>query len=321
MLNLRRILVPTDFSESAEIAQAQANHLAERHQADLHALHVTRAPDSSDLASCTPLTDWVRHQAPQVTPAVRRAEAAVEGILQYADSHDVDVIVMGTHGRRGMRDALLGSTTERVVRRARAPVLTVRAGTDRGATDRLHRILVPIDFSEPSRSLIAHARHVAATWQAEVTLLYVVEEPHFPHFFHLDAHRADLPTLAARAKSELEALAQATGGPEVPLRSHVLTGDPASTIGEFAAAQAFDLILTATHGWTGLQRFMIGSVAEQVVRTAPCPVLTIKGYGQSLVERATAPDAAQGETAREEPSQSAALSTDTRADAVLAHDA
>ena len=307
MLTLQRILVPTDFSESAALAQAQANHLAYRHQANLHVLHVTRTPTLSDLVPRARLTDWVRRHAPQATPAMRRPESALEGILQHADSHDVDVIVMGTHGRRGVRDALLGSTAERVMRRARAPVLTVRAGTDRGTTDRLHRILVPIDFSEPSRSLIAHARHMAATWQAEVTLLYVVEEPRFPHFFRLDAHRADLPTLAVRAQTELKTLARATDGPEIPLNGHVLTGDPAATIVEFAAVQGFDLILTATHGWTGLQRFMIGSVAEQVVRTAPCPVLTIKGYGQSLVERATAPDAAQDATPRTESTRTGAV--------------
>lgn len=278
MLSLRRILVPTDFSESAEAALRQAELGAAKHSADVHVLHITDAQCPGVPAD--------PDEVPPAVHAVRRADSVVDGILAYAEEHDVDLVVMGTHGRRGVRNALLGTTTERVVRLARVPVLTVRSGA--APRSAFSRILVPVDFSEASRSLIAHARHVAAAWEASLDVLYVVEDPRFPAFFRVDAHRAALPTLLLRAREALQAFAEATEGPDVPMRYHALTGDPASSIVAFAETQHADVILLATHGWTSLKWFTLGSVAEAVMRTAPCPVLSIKGYGKSLVEKAGA---------------------------------
>jgi len=143
----QRILVPTDFSKSAESARLQARHVAARHDAELHVLHVTREerpwmrsrpslrPSSPVLPSFYSSSE-VSAFATSTPFAVRPAPSAVDGILDYAEDHDVDLVVMGTHGERGVRSALLGSTAERVVRRAYPPFLPCALpSTDRLTAD------------------------------------------------------------------------------------------------------------------------------------------------------------------------------------------
>lgn len=141
----RKILLPTDGSAPARAALDRALEFAETYDATLHALYVVDAaafghldPDASIIVS------GFESEGKQVLQiaAERAEEAGVpcetavvhgsphEGILDYADEHDADLIVMGTHGRRGLDRVLLGSVTERVIRGSNVPVLTVRARED-----------------------------------------------------------------------------------------------------------------------------------------------------------------------------------------------
>jgi|KBSSwiStaDraftv2_1062776.scaffolds.fasta_scaffold48265_1 nucleotide-binding universal stress UspA family protein len=117
---------------------------------------------------------------------------------------------------------------------------------------RIHRILVPTDFGPASDAALAQARQLAAALGASLHLVHVLE----------DAQRAD--ALAASLEAAL--------GHETA----VLNGPTAPTIVEYATDRAFDLIVMGTHGRTGVAHLLLGSVAEQVVRTAPCPVLTVR---------------------------------------------
>jgi len=145
------------------------------------------------------------------------------------------------------------------------------------------KILVPIDFSDYSKNALKYAAKFAATFNAKLYLIYVIEPVIYPADFSmgqvaLPAVDVDMNT---RAKEELEQLAkrEITGLEVVSL---IKTGKPFVEIVETAMEEDIDLILIATHGHTGIEHVLFGSTAEKVVRKAPCPVLTIrepvKGY-------------------------------------------
>ncbi|ERG92025.1 MAG: universal stress protein UspA related nucleotide-binding protein [Haloquadratum walsbyi J07HQW1] len=142
-----RILIPTDGSECADEAVTHALDLATQYDADVHVLSVVDARDVSHGApaiSPAQVESTLRENAHEVTDAVadRAADTEVDvtpaveagipddSIVTYAEEHDIDLIVMGTHGRTGLERYLLGSVTERTVRRSSVPVLTVRTDTD-----------------------------------------------------------------------------------------------------------------------------------------------------------------------------------------------
>lgn len=138
------ILLPTDGSGAADAAVPHAIELADRYGAHLHVLYVA---DTTEYSTVTfeddvvdPLAEEGEHVVDEVVEKAseQNIEAvgvvmkggAYETILQYVDDEDIDVVVMGTHGRRGLDRALLGSVTERVVRTSDVPVLTVREDED-----------------------------------------------------------------------------------------------------------------------------------------------------------------------------------------------
>ena len=145
MINLKTILVPSDFSECSDAALRYGLELARRFDAELHLLHVVQDPATQPWAAeglSVPLFEAVdqwqkdaRQRLINAVPAgdMRRVTAVTtvatpcQEILRYAADENVDLIVMGTHGRGGVSHMLLGSIAERVVRRAPCPVLTVRS--------------------------------------------------------------------------------------------------------------------------------------------------------------------------------------------------
>lgn len=147
MITLNRILVPTDFSGCSAEAIRMAAGFVELFGAELHILHVleTHAVSTPVFAGGLALSQWISESRPaaeaqlakSVSPAWesgrRVVRAIAEGaayleILRYAKQHDVDLIVVGTHGRTGLQHALMGSVAERLVRKANCPVLTVGPG-------------------------------------------------------------------------------------------------------------------------------------------------------------------------------------------------
>lgn len=151
----------------------------------------------------------------------------------------------------------------------------------------IQRILVPIDFSEHSTRALAHAREIAASHGARLDLLHVIEEPVFPSFNTLGAAVYGKPVgLRQMVQAALEELVEERGEPDVEagFGYHVPRGRVAEEIAQFAKEHDIDLIVMASHGLTGLQQLMLGSIAERVVRAASCPVLVVKAFGKSLVE-------------------------------------
>ena len=285
MLSLRRLLFPTDGSTCATHALAHAADLARRHRAELHVLHV-RAPRHDALRlNGEAVPDALAAAVAGARPvrAEARASSPTLGILDYADRHDVDLIVMGTHGRAGVDRLILGSVTQEVVRLASCPVLTVRPDVEATALS-VARILAPVDFSADSWLAVAYAEHLAALYGARLDLLHVVET--LPSY-----GLVDIPATYPAPSEEQEAatctalldLAHEAGGPPVALEPHVVAGNPTIGVLEAVEALAPDLLVLPTHGRSGLKRLVLGSVAEQAVRRASCPVLVVRGQGRGLL--------------------------------------
>lgn len=307
MQRLERVLFPTDFSACADQALAVALDLARSNDAELHLLHavVLHAYDpertSAQLAECEEevVRRWQEiaaerlagaagrdQPAPRLVIEQRRGVSAANVILAYAREHDSDLVVMGTHGRRGPSQLLLGSVAEQVVRRCECPVLTVRERTDPQLISAVERILVPVDFSDHAQRALANAKYLAAAVGASVQLLHVVEQVIHPSFYAVGKTTLTQldPELPVRCRQHLAAWFDTTPGPPVPAEYHVSEGKAVSEIVRFAEQDGSDLIVIATHGLGGLQHFLLGSVTEKVVRRAPCPVLTVKAFGRSFLD-------------------------------------
>lgn len=301
MLNIKDILVARDFSSVSNRALRHGLALAARTGARLHILHAEVLHDHSegeerpapaqgldDLRTALKETGDLSAEAldaVSVVEVVRRDVAPAPAILRYAADEEVDLLVMGTHGRRGPSRVLLGSVAEEVVRRARQPVLTVRGEEGPSAPpETLARILVPVDFSDYSRKALRHAREWASLYGARIDVLHVIEETLHPAFYVggvRSIYDAE-PNIEDKVRRKLEEFVGQNGADQTP-RVHVMPGSAASAISEFVEEQGIDLVCMSTHGRTGMERFFLGSVAEKVVRHVRCPVLTVKAFGTSLV--------------------------------------
>lgn len=306
MLQLRRILVPTDFSRRSERSLDLALEFADRFGAELHMLHaiVLHADDPNDPAHLFPDPEEIRRRLEEIADrrmatsldarsdrgvtvvrARRRGISAAPVILEHAEEIGADLIVMSTHGRRGLEHVLLGSVTEEVVRLAPCPVLTVRADAEVEETPTLESILVPVDFSEHARGALSHARELAESFGARLDVLHVFERPIHPEIYlgGMPLATPEFSAVEGSLREALDTFAREAPGPAVEIAVHVTEGRAVPGVLDFAREAGSDLIVIATHGLTGMAHVLLGSVAEKIVRRARCPVFTVKPFGRSLV--------------------------------------
>jgi nucleotide-binding universal stress UspA family protein len=302
-MKIGRVLYPTDFSDTAREALTHALFLAEQYDAELHLLHAVvlheydpnepsqHFPEAEELfrrlfeiadSEMSRLTSKPEASALRIREAKRKGFSAAEVILEYSHEIEADLIVMGTHGRRGAARMLLGSVAEEVLRRAECPVLTLRQRDQPRTIESIEKILVPVDFSEHSGLSLRSAGEFARRYGARLQILHVVEIPTYPYFYV----PPETEILAERKETATKALAELVAeviGETAEYEIFVSDGRAASEIIDFAEANGSDLVVIATHGLTGLERLLIGSTAEEVVRRAECPVLTVKSFGKVLV--------------------------------------
>ena len=142
----------------------------------------------------------------------------------------------------------------------------------------IKKVLVPIDFSDYSKSALKYAVNFAKSFGADMTLIYVVEPIIYPPDFSMG--QIAIPTISTewddRAREELEKLAKSEIPAEVKVKTIIKTGKPFVEIIETAAEEDIDIIIIATHGHSAVEHILFGSTAEKVVRKAPCPVLTLR---------------------------------------------
>jgi nucleotide-binding universal stress UspA family protein len=298
---IQHILCPVDASEPSAQACRLAGSIARWSQAQVTALHV-REPVYTEVSDLLPaaverrcrdaeqaMLTWMRTQfAPALRAGVRVDPVTIDGapakeILAYALRAPADLIVMGTHGTSGFERLLLGSVAERVLRRARCPVLTVPPHS--AVTSRLPftHILCTIDFSDWSLAALEFAMTAALGSGASLTLTHVLEwpwhEPPAPEFDELPNEQA-VALADYRLSRECEALTRLEALRPEELRdrcrARISHGRPYVEILRIAADEQADLIVLGVHGRNPVDMALFGSTTNQIVRHATCPVLTVR---------------------------------------------
>ncbi len=306
MLKIKKLLFPTDFSRCADQALKHAVFLAEKYEAEIHVLHaVTLFNDQPEVVNdefeeteemIKKLEDIAELQLNKVCDAHEeedikiiktqsRGISAAPVILEYASENSIDLIVMGTHGRRGLGHFFLGSVAEEIVRMADCPVFTIREAKTLTSPKAKENILVPVDFSKYSKNALANANEIAKSYGAKIHLLHIIEETIHPAFsLSGKSSISDLvPGIEDDCRKRTEKMVKETVSSQIKYEIHVKGGRAASDIIGFAKENSTDLIVIATHGLTGLEHMLLGSVTEKVVRMAHCPVFTVKSFGKNLI--------------------------------------
>lgn len=287
------ILAATDFSEPADEALRQAHERASRASARLVVCHIVTAPvpvnilfpqrNAEALGSGSELerqalraliehTCQVTARTPEEFQAVVTSGTPYARIVEQAERAAADLIVVGERGATGLARVVLGSVAERVVRYAHGPVLVARAGPTSG------NILVATDLSEPSLPALVAAAREARRPGVRVTALHCVG---LPTYFGSESDPGVSAGVspdrveAARTEARLQ-LGKALERCGLEAEPQVATGIPDAAIVSAAEKLRAELVVVGTRGRTGLRRVMLGSVAESVVRHAPCSVLVVR---------------------------------------------
>jgi nucleotide-binding universal stress UspA family protein len=299
MLTLRSILCPVDFSDQSQHALRWGVALAAQYHSQLHVLtavepllaQAAKTRFSLDLpkAEMEPaLSEFVKTALPSTAPWVPTTKVhvsvgeAAEVILEAADRERADLLVMGTHGLGGFHKLLLGSTTERVLRRTRIPLLAVPSldspsvnpilelGAD-GPRFTMKTIVMPTDFSEASADAVHWAADFALRIQIPVVLVHVVSPVTVPaqwRSFVVEVH--DEHELRARLENVAAALPSG-----IPHEVFVSVGRPADSIATLAEERGAGLIVMGLFGHQGAFAPRPGSIAYRVVCLAHVPVLVV----------------------------------------------
>jgi nucleotide-binding universal stress UspA family protein len=280
--------------------------LAEAHEAKLTALHVVPTFDPlpvppATLAGAAHIVYPVSRE--EVLEGLRRAMDAAGArssrtslaadagdpartIVDRAVEIRADLIVMGTHGRSGFERFMIGSVAEKVLRKAPCAVLTVpphTAATSAGDVRFVH-VLCPMDFSPSALLAFGFARDFARQSHGTVTLLHVIEwlaeeEPGVHGHFDVPEYRQHL---IANARQQLRTLVAAEAGGEGAIQEAVVLGRAHREILRRADDLPADLIVMGAQGRGGLGLTLFGSTTHQIVRAAPCPVLTVRAPGPAV---------------------------------------
>jgi nucleotide-binding universal stress UspA family protein len=274
-----KILCPIDFTDNSLRALDQAIGLARRNDAEVYLMNVEFVPDNmADVKHYVCIsTEGPKAQLEQIArqrladirhQVVVDAGRPAELIEKAAENLDIDLIVMATQGRKGIKHFFLGSVAEHVVRAAGCPVLTFGPAATLKA---VKRILCPVDFDQKSIDALKFALRLARQNDAELIALHVETLPVEP------SERQPLPEWKEDALAQMQLLVDEKLGPAPGCELVVEQGDAARNILEVTADLRPDLIVMATHGRTGVGRFFLGSVTERTLRESPVPVLTIHG--------------------------------------------
>jgi nucleotide-binding universal stress UspA family protein len=291
MLSIQTIVVPTDFSDCAALAFDHALMHARHFEATLHLLHVTDEDDASTDAQAQIdrfLTAYDLGDVPLERHIVR-GEAPDDAVLDYTDEVGADLLVLGTHGRRGLKRLVLGSVAEDILRKAPCPALAACKREDEDAAPAPPEdILLPLDLSEHSRTALPAARALASTYGARLHLIYVVEDVPLPPAYGVPPTASPSPptNVEAHAEQALEQISPQMEDLDVETETHLGAGLVVPELLRVVEEEGIDLIVMASHGRSGLARVLMGSVTEEVLRKASCPVFVVRAFPPSAADEA-----------------------------------
>lgn len=303
MISVARILCPVDLSDGSRRAVEYAAAMGKWYESTVTAVHIfadvpvaDAVPEYFAAGQVISLRDIDADALRQQLQCfVAKAAGGVQISTELGESFDVcdeilnrsadaDLVVMGTHGRRGFDRLLLGSVAERVLRKAACPVMVVPPHARPAAMERIpfKEILCPVDFSESAAHALLFALHLAQESDARITLLHVIEMP--PELRELSTWNGkdviDVPAVRAAAEADalqrLRALVPPSAGTFCTIATRVEEGKGYREILRVAAELSPDVIVMGVQGRGALDLMLFGSTTHGVVLGAGCPVLTVR---------------------------------------------
>ncbi|HBH23227.1 MAG TPA: hypothetical protein DDY13_07365 [Cytophagales bacterium] len=276
---MKKILVPTDYSELADYAFNLASLVSENDSTEIHSLKVVEAPGETLFDKEGNLLDCTEYDVKPLKEEAKKAEEQMEAwlgnkpgnphgivqighltdnILKYVEKHDIDLVVMGTHGATGFKELISGSHTERIVRNAEAPVLTLKC--DRSQM-KVRNILLPSNFTEHKKQNLQMVKKLQQNTGAAIHLLKVNTERDF-----CTNHEA------------MEEMKQFARDHELNNVTYNIYCDKSVEDGivHYAQENAIDIVAIGTHGRKGISHWLRGSITEDIVNHVYMPILTYK---------------------------------------------
>ena len=282
-----RILFPIDDSDGVAAVRDSVYALAAAHDATLHVLNVADTAHDSVTRIGDQVVDALEQTGEQLVAETARQAAergistqtaVIQGgvaatITEYAETAEIDCIVMPTQGRKGIEERLLGSTTERVSRETTVPLLTLRPDAAPLSTP-IERLLVPTDGSDTAAAALDVGIDLAVADTSTLHLLSVVDTSLFGGDIQAEQYADSLTEAATGITDDARDRATAAGVGEV-ITAVEDDRSVAEGIRSYAAEAEADCIVVGTHGRTGLDRYLLGSVTETLIRTSPVPVMVV----------------------------------------------
>jgi len=288
----RKIVVPTDFSDTAETAISAACEVGAWYKSEIDIVNVVDAAVyayagypfatlSNELS--TGAQEALRKlKLPAVAKGLKIGRYVLSGtpaaeITGHAERHNADLVVIGTHGYGAVARFFLGSVADKVLHHAPCPVLVTKTskGKVKHAKKRskpFSRILFPTDFSETAMQALRRAVALTEDCDAELYVLHVVDDSLIST--HVDKERElILKELRTHALEEMKKNLPLDLLENFDTTGAVKRGEPGKVIAAYAETHACDLIVMGSHGRTGVKRALLGSVADKVVRLSKCAVL------------------------------------------------
>jgi nucleotide-binding universal stress UspA family protein len=292
-VKVKNILYLTDFSEPSEAALPFATTLGRGYGAKVHALHVL-LPVAYTYTTPGLTTLAIEAEEENAQVEMQRVESQLAGLAhrtlvergievwlsaqREVEDDDVDLIVLGTHGRTGADKLLLGSVAEEIFRRSPVPVLTIGPGVRSSVHTggRFRRVLFATDFTPESLAGAPYAVTFAQENQARLLLLLVMRTPGSAN----EGDKRLFDMTVAEAMHRLYEIVPKDARLDLPPEVAVEYGEPADRIVEFAKQRGADLIVMGVRsaaGRIGAATHLERAIAHKVVAHAPCPVLTVRG--------------------------------------------
>jgi nucleotide-binding universal stress UspA family protein len=300
----KKMLAPLDGSELAEVVLPYARELAGRLDLELTLLHVCEPHNSESQFMCQAYIDraaeilqkqsrevQVKTGAPSNVQVVEAHTEVITGhpaeeILRYAEENKVDLILIATHGRSGVRRWILGSVADKVLRKSKIPIWLVRANIPEKI---IHdewperTMLVPLDGSRFSESVLPHVEALAKQRGAElvnVVLLRVYEKPFITADYpepDTEAHEKRIINhFKQEAEQYLVKVEKRLADAGLNVRTEVLMGNPANEIINYAQNNHPNLIVMATHGSSGVSLWEYGNIADKILHGVSSPIFLVR---------------------------------------------
>ena len=289
---LDKILVPLDGSSLGELTLSYAAEVASPFNSQVQLVYVCEKHDSEYCRTVQAYLDKVAGEmrnifiktASQATvePELLQGKPATE-IIQYAQQKEMDLVLIASHGRTGIKAWVMGSTANKVVHLIHQPTLLVRASVanaEKRPVNLFHKILVPLDGSENGEAVLPYIIEMALKLKSEIMLLSVVELServhtiggldyiHFPEYF-IDSMKKD-------SENYLAGLSKKLMDKGIVVQNEVREGNAAEEIVTFGNENNISLIAMSSHGKSDSREWVMGSVANKILHVSKLPVLLVR---------------------------------------------